>query len=139
MSVQPVLWLTRDEQKLYEKLIRKIDALRAVVEEERSQNFETDVQLQKRALEMQKHASPLAKLSAKHVFGKIRTLGIDAVSSADFSVALLPQLLLTIGARGITAIVSQFLPAVQTADDLASVSYLTTVRHRILLTNHLLD
>ncbi|TSC80693.1 MAG: hypothetical protein G01um101425_347 [Candidatus Peregrinibacteria bacterium Gr01-1014_25] len=125
------LLLTTPEQKLFSALPENLRE-GWTVREESTDAFETDEQLHIRAGMAELHRWPALKpLMEQIVQGK--ELTADQVK--DVPEEALPELLFTIGARGIAMLMVALLSQAKTDEDIQAIAAFGHLRHDILETN----
>jgi hypothetical protein len=126
-----ILHLTPAERTSFEQLPA---ALRdgSEVRDERTDALETDEQLRIRASMMDAQAIPgfSALLETVKAGGRPDLAKLEAIPDES-----LPEVLFTIGARGMTTLIATLLPRAASADDVAALAHLTDLRHDILEVN----
>lgn len=130
------LYLIPAERKAYDALpavVRK--AWNGSVEKETGTAWESDEQLQERAMLLGKNTSPKMAVALGKMMEKLQKKGIDAISEKDIPRDAFPQMMAVLGAVGLTAAIYEAIAHAATPDDLDAAMALSGFRHEILLFN----
>ncbi len=127
-----ILYLTNDEQKLFQKLS---EALKEgwKVEEEKMNSYESDAVLEMRQQMVHPEHRKLPALAA--LSKQLEKGNLEKVTFPKLPDDVYKEFFFTIGARGIHPLIDGLLHSAKTDDDMIALGDLTTMRHQLLLIN----
>lgn len=131
MSPSPVLYLTQDEKKIFENLS---EALREgwKIQDETINAYETDEQLAVRVSMADTDRWPeLKKLMQEMKEGK----EVNVTDIKSIPESAMPELLFTIGARGVTMLIYALMQKAKDDQDIEGLAAFSMLRHDLLETN----